>query len=84
METCGLEMRDDVIRFLRLACLLLHIAPRALRRHFDIEFHPDKLQALLLQKKIKILELKERKTITQTQYDLLYPAGNVEFQKLRN
>ncbi|XP_052076824.1 uncharacterized protein LOC127714833 [Mytilus californianus] len=77
MENCGPELRDDVIRFLRLACLLLHISPRALRRYFDLEFHPDKLQALLLQNKIKIFELKERRIITQTQYDLLYPAGEV-------
>ncbi|CAG2247880.1 unnamed protein product [Mytilus edulis] len=77
MENCETQLRDDIKRYLRLACLLLHIAPRALRRHFDHEFHPDKLQAFILQKQSKILELKQRRCITQTQYELLYPAGEL-------
>ncbi|CAG2227454.1 unnamed protein product [Mytilus edulis] len=77
MENCRPQLRKDTKRYLRLACLLLHIAPRALRRHFDHEFHPDKLQAFILQKQSKILELKQRRCITQTQYELLYPAGEL-------
>ncbi|CAC5357222.1 unnamed protein product [Mytilus coruscus] len=77
MEKCGPQLRDDIIRYLRLACLLLHIAPRALRRHFDHEFHPDQLQAFLIQKQSRISELKQRRCITQTQYELLYPAGEL-------
>ncbi|XP_063417718.1 uncharacterized protein LOC134700292 [Mytilus trossulus] len=77
MENCELQLRDDTKRYLRLACLLLHIAPRALRRHFDHEFHPNQLQTFLVQKQNNILKLKQRRCITQTQYELLYPAGEL-------
>ncbi|XP_052080425.1 uncharacterized protein LOC127718446 [Mytilus californianus] len=60
--------------FLRIANLLIRIAPSAVRVKFDKEFHPDVLQKSLNQEKFKMLEsLKKRNILTQTQWDLMFP-----------
>ncbi|XP_063405743.1 serine/threonine-protein phosphatase 6 regulatory ankyrin repeat subunit C-like [Mytilus trossulus] len=69
------QPQEDVM-FLRLAGLLLRIAPRAVRRWFDNEFHPDRLNQFLRKNRHKIdgMKCKER-VISQAMYNLLYPRG---------
>ncbi|VDI56057.1 26S proteasome non-ATPase regulatory subunit 10 [Mytilus galloprovincialis] len=69
------QSHEDV-NFLRLAGLLIRVAPHAVRRRFDFEFHPDQLQQFLREKRGKIDDLtRKKKVITFAQYDLLYPRG---------
>lgn len=67
---------QEDINFLRLAGLLLRIAPRAVRRWFDKEFHPDRLQQFLSKNRLKIYDMtfKER-VMSQAMYNLLYPRS---------
>lgn len=72
------SLSQEDINFLRLAGLLLRIAPRVVRREFDHEFNPNQLQQFLSQNRAKINYLKYKKrVITQKQYDILYPRGKV-------
>ncbi|VDI02299.1 Hypothetical predicted protein [Mytilus galloprovincialis] len=62
--------------FLRIANLLITIAPSAVRVKFDKEFHPDVLQKILYQERFKMLEsLKKRNILTQIQWDLMFPKS---------
>ncbi|XP_052085386.1 uncharacterized protein LOC127723024 [Mytilus californianus] len=71
------SLAQDDINFLRLAGLLIKIAPRAVRRRFDYEFHPGQLQQFLSKNRRKIDDLTYKKRIiTLAQYDLLYPRGS--------
>ncbi|VDI65891.1 Hypothetical predicted protein [Mytilus galloprovincialis] len=68
---------QEDINFLRLTGLLIRIAPRAVRRLFDKEFHPDQLTQFLRKNRPKIDDLTFRKrVITQAEYELLYPKGS--------
>ncbi|CAC5382522.1 unnamed protein product [Mytilus coruscus] len=64
------------INFLRLAGLLIRIAPCAVRQRFDLEFNPDTLQRFLSTNRGKIEELRSKRVITKAQYDLLYPKAS--------
>lgn len=70
------SLPEEDVMFLRLASLLHRIAPRAVRRWFDNEFHPDKLNQFLRKNRLKIYDMtfKER-VITQAVYNLLYPKS---------
>ncbi|VDI16366.1 Hypothetical predicted protein [Mytilus galloprovincialis] len=71
------SLSQEDINFLRLAGLLIRCAPRAVRRRFDFEFHPEQLQQFLREKRGKIDDLtRKKKVITFAQYDLLYPRGS--------
>lgn len=72
------SLSQEEINFLRLAGLLIRIAPRAVRQKFDDELHPVQLQQFLLRNRRKIDDLTfKRRVITQLQYDLLYPRGKL-------
>lgn len=67
-------------RFLRLACLLMKIAPHAVRKKFDLEFDPVTLQKFLRENRSKIDDLTYRnRVLTQTHYQILYPKGVYPF-----
>ncbi|XP_063405874.1 uncharacterized protein LOC134689837 [Mytilus trossulus] len=71
------SLSQEDIYFLRLAGLLIRVAPRAVRRRFDYEFHPEHLQQFLRTNRGKIDNLTHKKRIiTVTQYDLLFPKGS--------
>lgn len=69
-------LAHEDIHFLRLAGLLIKIAPRAVRRSFDYEIHPGQLEQFLSKNRRKIDDLYKKRVITLAQYDLLYPKGN--------
>ncbi|XP_071145817.1 uncharacterized protein [Mytilus edulis] len=58
---------------LRIANLLLQVAPTAVRVKFDKEFYPSGLQTVLNQKRANIQGLRQKRIITQKQWDLLFP-----------
>lgn len=69
---------QEDINFLRLARLLQKIAPLAVRRLFDKEFHPARLKQFLKNNRLKIDDLTfKKKVIIQAEYKLLYPKGKV-------
>ncbi|CAG2184439.1 unnamed protein product [Mytilus edulis] len=70
------SLAEDDINFLRLAGLLIKIAPRAVRRRFDYEFNPLQLQQFLSKNRHKIDDLYTKRVITQAQYSILYPRGS--------
>ncbi|VDI47763.1 Hypothetical predicted protein [Mytilus galloprovincialis] len=71
------SLSQEDINFLRLAGLLIRVAPRAVRRKFDYEFHPKQLKQFLSKNRRKIYDLTfEKGVITLVQYDLLYPKGS--------
>ncbi|CAG2234034.1 unnamed protein product [Mytilus edulis] len=71
------SVAQEDINFLRLAGLLIKIAPHAVRRKFDYEFHPTQLQNFLSQNQHTIHELTYKKrVITLPQYELLYSKGS--------
>ncbi|CAG2227856.1 unnamed protein product [Mytilus edulis] len=77
--TMATSLSQEDINFLRLAGLLIRVAPRAVRRRFDFEFHPKQLQQFLSKNRHKIDDLTHKKrVITLAQYDLLYPRGTLE------
>lgn len=59
--------------FRRLYHLLLRIAPRAVRKYFDTEFHPDLLLQVLFKNKRKLHELRDSRIISSRQWLLLFP-----------
>lgn len=75
MAIAARSMED--VNFLRLAGLLLKIAPHAVRQMFDHEFHPVMLQQILRKNRLKIDELVTKRVITKAQYNLLFPEGKV-------
>ncbi|CAG2256748.1 unnamed protein product [Mytilus edulis] len=70
------SLSQEDINFLRLAGLLIRVAPRAVRRRFDVEFHPEQLQQFLRTNRGKIDNLYKKRIITVTQYELLFPKGS--------
>ncbi|VDI29941.1 Hypothetical predicted protein, partial [Mytilus galloprovincialis] len=60
---------------------VLRIAPSFVRKIFDVEFHPDKLQATLRNEHQKINDMILKKTIKKSQQRLLY-SKDVSSQKL--
>ncbi|XP_071141832.1 uncharacterized protein [Mytilus edulis] len=73
------SLSQEDINFLRLAGLLIRVAPRAVRRRFDSEFHPGQLKQFLSKKRGKIYDLTYKKrVITLVQYDLLFPKDSSE------
>ncbi|VDI02941.1 Hypothetical predicted protein [Mytilus galloprovincialis] len=74
------SLSQEDINFLRLAGLLIRVAPRAVRRRFDCEFHPEQLQQFLRTNRGKIDNLTYKKRfITLAQYDVLYPRETLLF-----
>lgn len=62
--------------YLRIAHLLVRVAPSAVRVKFNYEFHPDGLKKILNQNRSTALySLKRQKVINQTQWDLLFPMS---------
>ncbi|CAG2256755.1 unnamed protein product [Mytilus edulis] len=73
------SLSQEDVNFLRLAGLLIRVAPRAVRRRFDSEFHPGQLKQFLSKNRGKIYDLTYKKrVITLVQYDLLFPKGSSE------
>ncbi|CAG2216442.1 unnamed protein product [Mytilus edulis] len=71
------SLSQEDVNFLRLAGLLIRVAPRAVRKRFDFEFHPEQLQQFLRTNRGKIYDLTYKKRIiTLAQYDVLYPKGS--------
>ncbi|XP_071142348.1 uncharacterized protein [Mytilus edulis] len=76
-EIMATSLSQEDINFLRLAGLLIRVAPHAVRRKFDYEFHPKQLKQFLCKNRRKIYDLTfEKGVITLVQYDLLYPKGS--------
>lgn len=67
----------EYINNLQLAELLIKIAPRAIRRRFDDEFHPGQLEQFLSKNRRHIDDLKNKRVITRAQYDILYLRGKL-------
>ncbi|CAG2243413.1 unnamed protein product [Mytilus edulis] len=62
--------------YIRIANLLLRVAPTAVRVKFDQEFYPGELKAVLNLNKFNILaHLKQKRVINQPQWDLLFPIS---------
>ncbi|CAG2221509.1 unnamed protein product [Mytilus edulis] len=61
--------------YLRIANLLLKVAPSAVRVKFDKEFYPSGLQTVLNQKRLKIQGLTQKKIINIKQWNLLFPSS---------
>ncbi|VDI17281.1 Hypothetical predicted protein [Mytilus galloprovincialis] len=70
------SLAQEDINFLRLAGLLIKIAPRAVRQRFDYEFHPQQLQQFLSKNRRKIDDLYKKRIFTLAQYDVLYTRGS--------
>ncbi|XP_071145672.1 uncharacterized protein [Mytilus edulis] len=63
--------------YLRIANLLLKVAPSAVRVKFDKEFYPSGLQTVLNQKRLKIQGLTQKKIINIKQWNLLFPSSGI-------
>ncbi|XP_071145822.1 uncharacterized protein [Mytilus edulis] len=61
--------------YLRIANLLLKVAPTAVRVKFDKEFYPSGLQTVLNQNRVKIQGLLQKRIINQKQWNLLFPSS---------
>lgn len=59
--------------YVRMGLLLTGISPRATRALFDSEFPPSCLDADIKKNSIKLRNLKDKKTINERQWDLLFP-----------
>ena len=53
--------------------VVLRVSPRAVRVQFDKEFHPHQLQSILNRNVLHLTNLKMKKRITQSQWELLFP-----------
>ena len=69
------SLSEEEVNYLRLEYLLIRISPRAVRKIFDSEFHPQQLKSFLRKNVLNIKEMRQRHLITQAQFDLLYPRG---------
>ncbi|XP_076085706.1 uncharacterized protein LOC143056511 [Mytilus galloprovincialis] len=61
--------------YLRIANLILKVAPTAVRVKFDKEFNPSGLQMVLNQKRAKIQGLTQKRIINLKQWNLLFPSS---------
>ena len=59
--------------YIKIAMVVLRVSPRAVRVQFDKEFHPVRLQSILNRNVLQLTNLKEKKRITQPQWNLLFP-----------
>lgn len=59
--------------YVRMGLLLTGISPRATRTLFDNEFHPSRLDATLKKETMNLTDLKNKKSINQRQWDLIFP-----------
>ncbi|VDI17282.1 Hypothetical predicted protein [Mytilus galloprovincialis] len=77
------SLPQEDINFLRLAGLLQSIAPRAVRRWFDKEFHPNRLKQFLSKNRNRIHDMTfKNRVITQSEYNLLFPKDASEVSSL--
>ncbi|XP_071145816.1 uncharacterized protein [Mytilus edulis] len=67
------SISEEETYYLRIANLLLKVAPTAVRVKFDKEFCPSGLQTFLNQKRAKIQGLTQKRIINQKQWNLLFP-----------
>jgi hypothetical protein len=75
---------DEEVNFLRMANLLIKIAPHAVRRLFNREIYPGGLKLVLIQKRHKLDSLKQKGKLSRTQRELLYPTGRYVSSILRD
>ncbi|XP_071161389.1 uncharacterized protein [Mytilus edulis] len=59
--------------YVRMSLLLTGISPRAVRSSFDYEFAPACLETSLKKEYDKLLDLKQKHRINQSQWNLLFP-----------
>jgi hypothetical protein len=59
--------------YIKIATVVLRVSPHAVRVQFDKEFHPVCLQKTLKSERSRLLDLKEKKRITQPQWNVLFP-----------
>ncbi|XP_076100339.1 uncharacterized protein LOC143069539 [Mytilus galloprovincialis] len=69
MATISVEEEN----YVRMSLLLTGISPRAVRIKFDLEFHPTGLDASLKKEYNKLSELKRKKIISESQWNVLFP-----------
>ena len=60
--------------YIKIAMVVLRVSSRAVRVHFDKEFHPVCLQKTLKSERGRLLDLQMKKYISQTQWNLLFPG----------
>lgn len=65
---------EEEEEYVRLALLLKGVAPRAVRTYFDIAFPPTYLPSTLNLNYTKLDDLKFRRVVNQTQWNLLFPT----------
>lgn len=68
------SISDEKKNFIIIQLVVTGIAPRAVRKIFDREFHPVRLRSSLDKGYKKIKQLQNRRVLSQTQMDLLYPG----------
>lgn len=74
-ESCTVLSPEEE-NYLRIAHLLIRVAPSAVRVRFDKEFYPGGLKTVLNQSRSSTLEtLKKRRVFNQAQWDLLFPKS---------
>lgn len=74
-------MSSEEENYLRIAHLLVRVAPSAVRVKFNYEFHPVKLKTYLHKHRYTSLEdLKRKKVINQNQWDLLFPNSGEQIK----
>ncbi|VDI02300.1 Hypothetical predicted protein [Mytilus galloprovincialis] len=72
----ALDISSEEENYLRIAHLLIRVAPSAVRVRFDQEFHPGGLKIVLNQARYSTLEtLNKRRVINKDQWDLLFPTS---------
>ena len=59
--------------YIKIAMVVLRVSPRAVRVQFDKEFHPNYLKRTLKNELSCLTDLKMKKRLTQTQWNLLFP-----------
>jgi hypothetical protein len=63
----------------KMAIVVLRVSQRAVRVQFDKQFHPDRLQSILNRNVLQLTNLKEKKRITQHQWNLLFPRTGMGY-----
>ncbi|CAG2194648.1 unnamed protein product [Mytilus edulis] len=80
LDKMALEASEE--NFLRLSLLVLRIAPRAVRQHFDKEFHPKVITKVIRQNRLKLHVLREKRILSSSQLSLLFQDGEVSSDDL--
>lgn len=66
---------EEEENYLRIANLLMRVAPSAVRIQFNNELHPGRFKSVLNKNRLKILEpLKRKRIINQAQWEVLFPV----------